>query len=55
MRQKDNRGRQMKSDRVRVKAVPHDKIDTEKMAQALISIAKDIAEKKTALSRPKGE
>ena len=55
MKQRNGRGRPMKSDKIRVKAVPRDKADIEKMAQALLSIAKEVAEKKAALSQPKGE
>lgn len=55
MKRKEGRGRPIRSDALRVKAVPRDKADIEKMAQALISIAKDVAEKKAALSQPKGE
>lgn len=55
MKRKDSRGRPMKSDKIRVKAVPNDKVDIEKMAQALVSIAKDISENNAAFSRSKGE
>lgn len=55
MKHKDGRGRPMESDKIRVKAVPNDKVDIEKMAQALVNIAKNIAEKDAAFSQPKGE
>ena len=55
MKQNNSRGRPMKSDKVKIKAVPQSEIDIKKMAQALISIAKDIEKKKTALSQPEYE
>lgn len=55
MKRKNGRGRPIKSDKIRVKAVPHDKVDIEKMAQALVRIAKDMAEKNHISSRPEGE
>ena len=55
MKRKNGRGRPMKSDKIRVKAVPRNEVDVKKMALALISIANDIAKKKTALSRPEDE
>lgn len=55
MKRKKGRGRPINSDKIRVKAVLHDKVDIEKMAQALIRIAKDMAEKNHTSSRPDGE
>ena len=55
MKRKEGRGRPMKSDEIKVKAVLRDEVDIDKMAQALISIAKEVAEKKAVLSQPRGE
>lgn len=55
MRKRRCRGRPMKSDKIRVKAEPRSNVDIEKLAQALVSIAKNIAENKTASLRQKDE
>lgn len=55
MKRKNGRGRPIKSDKIRVKAVPRSEVDVKKMAQALIRIANNIAKKDPALSRPKDE
>ena len=43
MKDKDTRGRKMKSDNVRVVPEFHEQVDIEKLCQALIEIAKSIA------------
>lgn len=55
MKRKKGHGRPMNSNKVRVKAVPRNEIDTKKMALALVSIANDIAKNKAALSWPEDE
>ena len=46
MKDKDPRGRKMKSDNVRVVPEFREQIDIEKLCQALIEIAKSIAKEK---------
>lgn len=48
MNEKDTRGRKMRSDNVRVIPEFRDQIDIEKLCQALIEIAKDLAANKNS-------
>ena len=52
MKKKYNRGRPKQSDSFRLEAVQREEIDIEKLAQAFISLAKDLAEKRANSSRP---
>lgn len=55
MKRNNSRGRPMASDKIRVIAERRDEVDVEKLAQALIILAKEIAEKNSASSQPNGE
>lgn len=48
MQDKDTRGRKMKSDNVRVVPEFRERVDIEKLCQALIEIAKSIAKEEAA-------
>lgn len=52
MKRKEGRGRPMNSNKIKVVPVNLDKVDIEKLSQALICIAKTTAKKDAALSRP---
>lgn len=49
MKEKDPRGRKMKSDNVRVVPEFREEVDIEKLCQALIEIAKSIAKEQSEL------
>lgn len=51
MSKKDNRGRKMRSDNVRVVPEFRKQIDIEKLCQALIEIAESMAKRDTTVSK----